>query len=69
ALGGGGGTVTPLAPVQGAVHQVTGALGGGNPAGALSGALNTGAGALSNALGTATGALGNAGGAANPLAP
>ncbi|GBH27287.1 hypothetical protein BvRS1_43360 [Burkholderia vietnamiensis] len=37
ALGGSGGTVTPLAPVQGGVNQVTGALGsvggGGNPAG------------------------------------
>ncbi|HGO6075411.1 TPA: hypothetical protein ACK3Q6_008069, partial [Burkholderia cepacia] len=54
----GGGTLQPLAPVQGVVNQVTGALSGGNPAGALTGAL-----------GTVTGALGNVGGGANPLAP
>ncbi|HIC7213806.1 TPA: beta strand repeat-containing protein, partial [Burkholderia stabilis] len=55
---GGGGTVTPLAPVQGLVNQVAGALSGGNPAGALTGALNTATGTLSNAVGTVTGALG-----------
>ncbi|RQR69530.1 hypothetical protein DIE11_33185, partial [Burkholderia sp. Bp9012] len=65
ALGGAGGTVTPLAPVQGVVNQVTGALAGGNPAGAL----GTATGTLSNAVGTVTGALGNVGGGANPLAP
>ena len=55
ALGGGGGTVQPLAPVQGVLNQVTGALSGGNPAGALTGALNTATGTLSNAVGTVTG--------------
>ncbi|EGD04281.1 putative glycine-rich surface protein, partial [Burkholderia sp. TJI49] len=66
---GGGGTVSPLTPVQGVVDQVTGALGSGNPAGALTGALNTATGTLSNAVGTVTGTLGGVGGGANPLAP
>ncbi|KEZ00815.1 hypothetical protein GQ57_38725, partial [Burkholderia sp. MSh2] len=69
ALGNGGGPVTPFEPVQGLLNDVTGALSGGNPTGALTGALNTATGTLSNAVGTVTGALGGIGGGSNPLAP
>ncbi|MBC8831056.1 hypothetical protein IAI13_32595, partial [Escherichia coli] len=54
ALGNVGGAGSPLAPVQGVVTQLAGTLGNGDPAGALTNALNS-----------VTGALGGA----NPLAP